>query len=187
MTNKTIKLPAAIVKAACLFQAKDDVRQYITGIYLDKKGHAVATNGHALIKIDYKPLQDLKESLIIRTNGTKLPKKAKELEFVFFDDDSGVVRMTNGHGTRMDDVRSFSVITGKFPDYERVIPKGDLIPVDEIGINPNYMNVVSIAQSELGGKFQCIKIELRGKSAATLMRLTTLEYPALAIIMPMGF
>ena len=185
MQNKTIKLPAAIVKAARLFQAKADVRYYLVGIQLNNAGCIVATNGHVLIKIDHEPLKDLEESLIVRIHGTKIPQKASELEFVFLDDVRGVVRMYNGHGTLMDDVRSFELVEGKFPEYERVMPKGGLKLIGEIGINPHYMDIIAKAQHEIGIKHAGVSLKFRGQHNAIEVNFKSAEYEALAIVMPM--
>lgn len=185
MQNKTIKLPAAIVKAARLFQAKNDVRYYLVGIQLNNTGCIVATNGHVLIKIDHEPLKDLEESLIVRIHGTKITQKAQELEFVFLDDLRGVVRMYNGHGFLMDDVRSFELVEGKFPDYKNAMPKGDLVAVNEMGINPHYMDIIAQAQHEIGIKHAGVGLKFRGQHNGIEVNFKSAEYEALAVVMPM--
>lgn len=185
MTNKTIKLPAAIVKAACLFQAKGDHREYLNAIYLDKKGCVVATNGHILIKIDHDPLKELKESLVVRINGAKLPKKAKELEFIFLDKSHGVVRMYDWTSSLISDVRSFELIDMKYTNYKKAIPKTKLESTEKIGINPKYMDIVGKAQNELIGIYNGVSMEFRGKSAAIVLRIQSPEYTAIAVVMPM--
>lgn len=185
MQNKTIKLPAAIVKAARLFQAKADVRYYLVGIQLNNTGCIVATNGHVLIKIDHEPLKDLEESLIVRIHGTKIPQKAHELEFVFLDDLRGVVRMYSGHGTLMDDVRSFELVEGKFPDYKNVMPKKEILAVSEIGINPQYMDIVAKTQNELGFKDSGVGLKFRGQANGIEVNFRSPEYNAIAVVMPM--
>lgn len=185
MTKQSIKLPAAIVKAARLFQAKADVRYYLVGIHLNKLGCVVATNGHVLIKIDHEPLKDLEESLIVRIHGTKIPQKARELEFVFLDDLRGVVRMYNGRGALMDDVRSFELVEGKFPDYKNVMPKGGLEFIGEIGINPHYMDIIAQAQHEIGIKHAGVSLKFRGQHNDIEVNFKSEEYEALAVVMPM--
>lgn len=185
MKNKTIKLPAAIVKAARLFQAKNDVRYYLVGIQLNSTGCIVATNGHVLIKIDHEPLKDLEESLIVRIHGTKIPQKAQELEFVFLDDLRGVVRMYNGHGLLMDDVRSFELVEGKFPDHESVMPKGDLKFIGEIGINPHYMHIISEAQNQIGTKGAGVSMRFRGETSSIEIKFHSAKCNAIAVVMPM--
>lgn len=185
MTRQSIKLPAAIVRAACLFQAKADVRYYLVGIQLNNTGCIVATNGHVLIKIDHEPLKDLEESLIVRIHGTKIPQKAHELEFVFLDDVRGVVRMYNGHGALMDDVRGFESVESEFPDHSRAMPKGGLSEVREIGINPHYMDIISKAQNELGFKQSGVGLKFRGQHSAIEVNFKSPEYSAIAVVMPM--
>ena len=185
MQNKTIKLPAAIVKAARLFCSKQDVREQFTGILFDKKGCVVASNGHVLIKADHEPLKNLEESLIVRINGTKLPKKAYEVEFVFFDGERGVVRMYNGHGSIMDDVRSFDLIDKRYTNYESVTKENELVSIDKIGINPHYMDVVAQAQNELGIIHAGVEMRFQGQSNAIQIKFRSPEYNAIAVVMPM--
>lgn len=185
MTRKSIKLPAAIVSAARLFQAKKDHRKHLLGMYLDNKGCVVATNGHVLIKIEHEPLKELKDPLIVQVNGLKLPKKAIELEFVFLDDRCGVVRMYDWLGCVMVDVRSFELIEANYTDYEKALPKDGLIHVDKVGINPHYMDVIAKAQNELGIIYSGVEMEFRGPTSGIQINFRSPEYKAMAVVMPM--
>ena len=71
-------VPAALVKAAMLFQAKNDVRYYLNGIMITKS-HIVATDGHVMFVSPYESDLRPDEQMIIAIKG-KIPAKAHNLE-----------------------------------------------------------------------------------------------------------
>lgn len=84
-------VPAALVKAAMLFQAKQDVRYYLNGIYITQD-HIVATNGHAMFVSPYESDLKLEEPIIVAVKG-KIPVKAYNLELLYDEETKiGVMR-----------------------------------------------------------------------------------------------
>lgn len=115
-----------LIDAVAFAMAQQDVRYYLNGMLLeiDPAGiKAVATDGHrlAMAKIDYATDIHERRSLIVPRKGVN--ELAKLLQ------DSDVVCqviVSNNHLKVSVDNFTFTskLIEGKFPDYERVIPKG---------------------------------------------------------------
>src|SRR3990167_11253257 len=125
--KKGFTLPAKPLKAAQYFQAKRDVRFYLNGILVDKAGFIVAGNGHVLIRIESADAAHLDESVIVDVIGN-IPQKADLAEFVFAQDDSGIVKFASNFGRSVqsngrDCMCSFRLIYGKYPDYQKVFKK----------------------------------------------------------------
>lgn len=185
-------VPAAIVKAAMLFQAKQDIRFYLNGVMFDNRGAIVATNGHIMLVAPCEEIKQISDPMIISIHGT-IPAPAHELE-LFLDDEGkfgfiklisgtpGIPLMTaEGHAKRM----FFDVIEGKFPDYQRVIPSGNLEPVDVIGLNFDYADRVAKAAKALGQKCPQCAMKFRGKTQSIEVEIKNTIYEGVkVIIMP---
>lgn len=203
-------VPAALVKAAMLFQAKNDVRYYLNGIMITKS-HIVATDGHVMFVSPYESDLRPDEQMIIAIK-VKIPAKAHNLE-LFYDDESNIgvarcvevtpfnMKVRNSITGEFEDVPPtaaavldgqghqqcafFHKIDGKFPDRERVVPTGEAIPTDRIGINFDFFARVAKACKELGSRFPQCAVNLRGAKTAIEVDLQSCHYAgAKAIIMP---
>lgn len=200
------------MKAAMLFQAKQDVRFYLNGIYITHD-HIVATDGHSMFLAPYESELRPEQAMIVAIKG-KIPPKAYNLELLY-DEESKIgvircigptplkIRVVNpllhaasqswpdpepmaildktGHPEKV----FFDLIEGRFPDWRRVVPTGDLIPTDRIGIDFAYADRVAKACKELGSKFAQCAINLRGPETSVEIDVKCRDYPgAKAIIMP---
>ncbi|MGU5756795.1 hypothetical protein [Aeromonas caviae] len=203
-------VPAALVKAAMLFQAKQDVRYYLNGIMITKS-HIVATDGHVMLVSPYESDLRPDEQMIVAIKG-KIPAKAHSLDLLY-DDESriGVVRcvemihfnmkvrnritevfedvppaplaVLDSHGHQQ--CAFFHKIDGKYPDWERAVPTGEAIPTDRIGINFDFCDRVAKACKELGSPLPQCAVNLRGATTAIEVDLQSSQYAgAKAIIMP---
>lgn len=205
-------VPAALVKAAMLFQAKEDVRYYLNGIYITHD-HIVATDGHTLFVSPYESDLRPEQPMIVAIKG-KISPKAYNLELLYDEESNiGVVRCVGPTPTSIKVVDPakpesewklvepkpmavldktghpekvfFEKIDGRFPDWLRAVPTGDLIPTDRIGIDFGYAERVAKACKELGSKFAQCAIKLRGPETSVEIDLKCRDYPgAKAIIMP---
>jgi len=111
--------------------AQQDIRYYLNGLLLVIEGgqlRAVATDGHRLA---YAALT-ASEAITIQTESDKLevivPRKAiMELQKLLSDDDQKIQIELAGNQVKFQ-LASIELISklieGKFPDYQRVIPKG---------------------------------------------------------------
>jgi DNA polymerase-3 subunit beta len=119
---KNFTISAQLVRSAMACQAKNDVRYYLDGFLLSASGHIVGTDGHILFKSDYtvtieeEENQVLDVDSIIRIEGA-IPLNSYTCEFLFKDDFSGHVQTDKGK------LFPFVIVDGKYPDYNRVIPK----------------------------------------------------------------
>ena len=203
-------VPAALVRAAMLFQAKNDVRYYLNGIMITKS-HIVATDGHVMFVSLYESDLRPDEQMIIAIKG-KIPAKAHNLE-LFYDDEINVgvarcveltpfsMKVKNLATGEFEDVPSkaaavldsqghqqcafFHKVDGKFPDWERAMPKGDLTPTERLGLNFEFCDRVAKACKELGSRYPKCAVNLRGATTAIEVELMSPFYEgAKAIIMP---
>lgn len=203
-------VPAALVKAAMLFQAKNDVRYYLNGIMITKS-HIVATDGHVMFVSPYESDLRPDEQMIIAIKG-KIPAKAHSLELLYDDESKiGVARcvevtpfnmkVRNRITGEFEDVPPtaaavldgqghqqcafFHKIDGKFPDWERAVPTGEVIPTERFGINFDFCTRVAKACKELGSPYPQCAVNLRGAKTAIEVDLQSRHYAgAKAIIMP---
>lgn len=201
-------VPAALVKAAMLFQANQDVRRYLNGIYITRD-HIVATDGHTLFVSPYESELRPEQPMIVAIKG-KISPKAHNLELLYDEESKiGVVRcvgptpistlVRSGTSWVPEDPKPMAIldktvhpekvffdkIDGRFPDWLRVVPHGDLVPTDRIGIDFGYAERVAKACKELGSKFAQCSVKLRGPETSVEIDLKCRDYPgAIAIIMP---
>lgn len=205
-------VPAAIVKAAMLFQAKQDVRYYLNGIYITAD-HVVATDGHAMFVCPYESDLRPERPVIVAVKG-KIPAKAYNLELMY-DEESKIgvvrcvqamtlrIRVINPLGDKGADEKDvhraiavtdangnpenafFRIIDGNFPDWQRVMPSGDLVPTGRFGIDFGYADRVAKACKELGAKFSHCAVNMRGAETSIEVELRSPCYHgAKVIIMP---
>ena len=140
-----ITIEAKVLKAANLFTAKGDIRYYLNGIHLNKRGAVEATDGHTGFIVEDETLINIEKSIIIRIHGT-IPAKAGMAYIEVVDKDKGMITFENNEV-----ILAFSIIDGKFPDMQRVTPKpSEEEAVKEIGINPDYVVRIQKASKILG-------------------------------------
>lgn len=118
-----MQIKAEYLKTALLFASKKDVRYYLNGVLFEiNNGQArlVATNGEVLCvfrlgETDQKDAQVIIPRDIVE--GLRL--KSGELDIKLLEDGTAEIN-ANGQYTR------FKPVNGRFPDYRRVIPSGDM-------------------------------------------------------------
>lgn len=140
--------------------ANQDVRYYLNGLLLELRPNAlraVATDGHRLALCDM-------ESEIIPgdINQIIIPRKGVvELSRLLSDSDDSCTIQLNSNHIRVDlgDIVFLSkLIDGRFPDYERVIPKGgDKIVVADREVLRQGLQRASILSNE---KYRGIRLSL---------------------------
>jgi hypothetical protein len=181
---ETLKLCGKSVRAAMLFAAKNDVRYYLNGIFLDHRGYIVATDGHTMIRIENDECKRLTKSLIIGIRGAKLPAKSMLVELVSSDYKGGFVRFGRCSIGDIEDARVFEVIDGNYPDIDRVIPRSPLAAIERIVINPKYIARVGDAQTILiGSRVTSAEFKFRGNDNAIEVDIAY-DIKAKIILMP---
>lgn len=190
---KTFSIPAKLVRAAMIFQARQDVRYYLNAIHINMDGHIEATNGHIMFRAECEEAKDLGESLIVSISG-KVPARAHTAKFIFMDDerDVGLVIFEDGIGrpirkTSVVDGRTFERVDGKFPDCGRIVPTDPLKPVEQFGVNASYIAKVAEAGKALGSGSPVVSIKLRGANEILEIDINSPVYNAKCLIMPVRF
>ena len=190
MNTKTIstKVPAMLLKAAILSQASSDVRYYLNGIYIDKEnGRVCGANGHTLFVGSSEMFSNFDESMIIRISGT-IPARAVTANFVKIREGFGYIHFTgnksaietsNGAHARC----FYDVIEGKFPDVDKLIKEKELVAVEQIGVNPEYLDMLNKISKCLGSKGSMIRF--RGNHESIDFKIMHTDYDCHYIVMPM--
>lgn len=137
-----MKIDTCKLRAADEFRAKGDIRCYLNGIRINKD-YIQATNGHIAIQMDSGVKTRL--DVIVRFKG-KIPAKAEKTKLEFSKGKNIAY-----HYDSMGDILSvqiFQIEDGKFPDFDRIIPKEIKIGKTFPPINMHYMAVIKKAFSK---------------------------------------
>lgn len=147
-----MKIDKKGLQAALLFAAVKDVRYYLNGVYFDKRGYLVATDGHRAIAIETG--QTWLESFIVPSEliAKALKVSDKHIEDVDIEIDFGETTMAFVD-VSIDGIKG-QTIDGKYPDWEAVIPvkdnKNDYVQ-SPATLNPDYyMDAVKASRILLG-------------------------------------
>lgn len=174
-----IKVSKILLESALIFQAKNDVRYYLNGVCFKADGRVCSTDGHRAF-VGGRHEADLKENVILSI--TKSP--TKKYDYAEIDTDTGIVSYHTDTTLRIG-VGLCEVIDGKFPDIDRIIPKGTS-PTDRIGFNATYLADVEKAAKLFKPKYSSVLFELNGHTNATVAKLNSYSgEEAKVIVMPM--
>jgi DNA polymerase-3 subunit beta len=141
---KAILIPENVLKAMSLLASKKDVRYYLNGVLVESNSQhtrIVATDGHILgIYQTSETAHDDEAFSIIIPNEiiAKLDKKKNFLS-------------TTENGNWSIDGILFNPIDGKFPDYSRVLPKGEMTK-EVAQFNPDFITRFQKVGKLLGQK-----------------------------------
>jgi len=80
---KTFTVKANVIRAAQIFQAKNDGRYYLNGVFIGQDGMVAGTNGHAAFVSSHDA--EIDQDYILHISGP-IPKSAKEIEFIVVGD-----------------------------------------------------------------------------------------------------
>lgn len=124
-----IKIKSEILKSAILYKAKNDVRYYLKGLYIDYNT-IVATNGHICFRA---PIES-DEQRIIKFQG-KLPTKFKEClitdnQAKFTDEKDNVISIIG-----------VETVDARYPIYERLY-NDRVNAISEIGMRGDYLQLL---------------------------------------------
>lgn len=129
-----MKIKSKLLRAAQVCQAKNDCREYLCGIHI-KGNHVESTDGHTCVRMSMK--ESIDKEIIVNIRG-RVPAKAVDSTFEIGEVEAIVKHYDLCH--QLLSVQVVDVINGKYPDFDRVIPKDDKkAAINEIGINPDYI------------------------------------------------
>jgi len=188
MTNRTFEVPVTALTAALTHAAKDDIRYYLNGVYLDaESGRIVATDGHRLLVIPCDAVRDGKLGVIlprdavdfVLTTYRKMNKRDRvccaAVVVTAGPDFELTVRFATGQSY------GCKAIDGRFPDYGRIIPRElDGTPGS---YNPEYILAASDALASLTGSNHPARVFQNGPDKPCIVQ--HVNGPALAVVMPM--
>lgn len=187
-----LKISKLLLEGALMFQAKNDVRYYLNGICFMPDGRVAATDGHRLF-VGGNHDNSIEESIIVAV--TKSPVKSYAVAYI--DTDTRIVDYLNmdydnidwndavSLSTMRSGVGLCSVIDGRFPDVDRVIPK-QTAPAEQIGFNAKYLADVEKCAKLFNPKFESVRFELNGNTNAAVANLSSpTGETAKIIVMPM--
>ena len=121
------------IKKASAMAGQNDVRHYLNGVALDVKKdrmHVVATDGHRLIKIEVSCNSELEKDRVLIIPNDSIAG------FIRCVEDKEVVMQVAHNFVRFSDEQvefQTQLIEGRYPDYERVIPKANNLDFTFIG------------------------------------------------------
>jgi len=169
-------------------QARNDVRYYLHGFHLDfDKAIGVATDGHALVRVPIAIENEyddaLPQSVILQGKEAPLKPAPRGCTDVTICKDEETRQWSLSYTTKRAGKMTLALtdIDGKFPDYERVIPKDkDSGKIDAIGFNPNLFARTSKALGRDVVRVQFSKTDNR----AMVVTFGEEEPDVLAVVMP---
>ena len=148
-----------LISKTAFAMAQQDVRYYLNGMLLELKDHffrTVATDGHRLALCEAKLLGEFPETQVI------VPRKGVlELLRLFSEDGEkvSIVIGTNHIKARSSElVFTSKLVDGKFPDYDRVVPKGGQITL--VGNRAELKQSFSRAAILSNEKYRGVRIQL---------------------------
>lgn len=186
---KNFTIPADAVRCAMLYIAKQDVRFYLNGFYVDNKS-IFATNGHVLFAHDFPEQNSIPdgESVIIKLIGT-IPAKAKKVTFNFSDDLPGVagIAICQDIMDQVVAVLRFVTCNGRFPDIRKLLSKHEAIEgsADRIAFNAAYMAIIEKTAKIHDRRSLKVVMRNKGDSNACFFDFSGYEMKSTAVVMPM--
>ncbi|HKM36803.1 MAG TPA: DNA polymerase III subunit beta [Thiopseudomonas sp.] len=149
-----------LIERTSFAMAQQDVRYYLNGLMLEAKQgllRAVATDGHrlALCSVPANITEDIQHQVIVPRKGVLelarlMSDDTSEVAVVF---GSNYIRATTAEFTFIS-----KLVDGKFPDYERVLPRGGNKTV--IADRQNLREALSLASILSNEKYRGIRWQL---------------------------
>lgn len=195
----TLTVSLATLRAARTHSAEKDSRSYLCGVYLDTKaGKVVATDGHRMlvanargVKLDAAPViipNDLLDAALKQFTGEYARGKTLGAVDVAVTINGRAVTITTPTGQV-----SGNALDGQFPEWRRVVPKGDETAPD-VGHNPravcNYQYIADACdaivtlrnKTKKAASSHAVRVQYRGEFPAIVCDA---DADAVVIVMPM--
>ena len=157
--SRTFNLPQAklrrLIERTSFAMAQQDVRYYLNGMLLEVQSgmlRAVATDGHrlAMCSMEAAIQQEGKHQVIVPRKGIL------ELARLLTEQDAEVAIVLGQHHIRANTGEftfTSKLVDGKFPDYERVLPRGGdkLVLADRQGLREAFSRTAILSNEKYRG------------------------------------
>ena len=150
------RIPCNILKSAALFMAKQDVRYYLNGVYINVEDEKIqATDGHRLFECEL--LHDIDGASII-INGDAIKLAVKLLK------GNVLIQVAGGRVILSDSTKliniSADLVDGKYPEFKRIIK--DELP-DYTTFNVDQSLAALKALKPLVNNYKIVSLHTPGK------------------------
>lgn len=129
-----MEIESKLLRAAQHCQGKGDIRYYLNGVHV-YDNIVESTNGHIAVQMIMK--KKIRGNFILNIKSV-VPSKAVVTKFVLGDSES-IAKHYDLYKVLIS-VSCVTIIEGKFPDLNKVIPK-EFKPALEVGFNTEYVGL----------------------------------------------
>lgn len=186
--QNTMTLTVEQARGFVLAAPKSDVRYYLNGVLFDApKGRAVVTDGHVLIagNIATEYRDPGYEAVIVRREVlAEIAKGGKQSDIikVHFGSDGYRLSRKSSDGQILEDQIDFMPIDGRYPDYERVMPRE--VSGEMVNFDPALSSLAARALAKVASTSGVPMIDHNGNAGA-IMAYTGTGERAIAVLMPL--
>lgn len=155
-----MKVSTNILRAATLFQAKDDVRFYLNAVAITSK-HVVATDGCAAVMMEHG--QKFRASCVIVRFAHKIPAKAATTKIHLLGKKSYAEHF-DALGLPVS-IGIVEIIQSKYPDVSKVMSKayaGDNKGNERFALQSKYLSLIDKA---FGGRREFCHVSIKGNGS----------------------
>lgn len=160
----SIEAPIAKLRAAVAIAAKSDIREYLKGVHLRRRGavlHIIGTDGHRMLVLaqSLPPNVADDESRDWTEGGVILPRDDLAQVLTLCEKHGDTISLSISKGEKTATITSadqfaqfrLRLVEGTFPDYQRVLDAVDLTNQGEVmgaaALNPAYLKSVERLRS----------------------------------------
>ncbi|MCK5505516.1 MAG: hypothetical protein KAJ10_10155 [Thermodesulfovibrionia bacterium] len=135
-----IEMPSSVIRSAYHCKGTDATRANICGIYLEKNGGVIATNGHILYRA--KCNFNIHEPILILPERN-IAAAAKDTKIIILNDNLGYIEYYTGtKSIKIKRIMFEYIKNPDFPDYESAIkPRGKFLK-SGLSVNANYFALI---------------------------------------------
>ena len=177
-----IKISKALFESAQLCRARNDVRGHLCGIAILPDLRIAATNGHVLFVGDKVECSNpIRETVILDVQKSPTQRydhvviNTKTLGATFRDKSNNSVCLS-----------LVEVVSGAYPDVDKVLSSFKKTPTDSIGFNSSYLLIIGKIGKLFNPRWMSANILLSGKEGVTITEFSSNErINGKLIIMPM--
>ena len=186
MSDFSIHVPAAAMRAALVCVSTEETRFYLNGVHVEPLGHEVAivsTDGHRLFAARFEPLRADFEAM--PDQPLIIPRDAVKKALTGYKGENIMIRR-EGDSYLFGDI-SFRPVDGTFPDWRRVLPSDTLPDFGKLAqFNPAYLaDVEKVGKALIPGRHGPAKPYLHHMGdGPAVVTFSDIDLRAVMLIMP---